>query len=786
MSLRRRTASVLAVFIAAALVLPAGAAAGSPMPPPPVGALPEPLPEYQGQGECSATAKPGVTAFKQLLLQRYPGSRNLGIVRACHLGARSEHKEGRAFDWGVRVDRPREAGYARDLIGWLLATDADGVRYANARRVGVMYMIWNRKIWSANRAAEGWRTYSGPNPHTDHIHFSFTWPAAYKLTSYWTGKTYGAGSGGGAVDQRFGTNGWTAHSGANSVRLVTQLQREELPLLSVGQTNAGDALVLAGVSEAGDPAPAFAGPNRVRVPLPDGAELSAATLLSNGGVVVAGTVPSPVDPPDADPEVPVTPQRDLLLLRLTRAGALDREFGVDGVAKLDLGGVDSASAVRPTPGGGVIVAGHTVVDGVTMLAAARLLESGAPDPAFGSAGVVRTTASGVVAGTSVLVLETGRYLIGCRTATAGCLVRLTARGLLDAEFATQGVVKHPTMTDITAVIPAPGARLLAAGRGPDGKAVVARLKQAGWRDTAFGKSGFGFIKVNGCTAQPTGLVVRWDGRPVVSGRLTGCASGAFVGRFLPDGTLDPLWGNNGVGLIGARQTTPGALLLQPDGHIVLPATLGSVPETDMSAVRLTTVGPLPGRMDAARSAASTVYGTPVTIIGMARSTADNKGVAGQPVSFYARRAGAATWTKIGTATTDASGRARFKHAPTAQTSYKARGAVTTRLFATMSGTVAVSVRSRLTAAAGLPLVRRGTPVVLSVTAAPATPGRRIVLQRWVGGKWQTLRTPTLGATSVARVRLISPGKLTRQYRWVLPSGGGRLPGYSRTVTVQWR
>ena len=34
------------------------------------------------------------------VLRAYPGTRSLGIVRACSAGGRSEHKEGRAWDWG--------------------------------------------------------------------------------------------------------------------------------------------------------------------------------------------------------------------------------------------------------------------------------------------------------------------------------------------------------------------------------------------------------------------------------------------------------------------------------------------------------------------------------------------------------------------------------------------------------------------------------------------------------------------------------------------------------------
>lgn len=34
------------------------------------------------------------------------------------------------------------------------------------------YVIWDRQIWSRSRSAEGWRRYSGSNPHTRHMHVS--------------------------------------------------------------------------------------------------------------------------------------------------------------------------------------------------------------------------------------------------------------------------------------------------------------------------------------------------------------------------------------------------------------------------------------------------------------------------------------------------------------------------------------------------------------------------------------------------------------------------------------
>lgn len=36
----------------------------------------------------------------------------------------------------------------------------------------VKYVIWNRHIWSLARNSEGWRPYTGSNPHDHHVHVS--------------------------------------------------------------------------------------------------------------------------------------------------------------------------------------------------------------------------------------------------------------------------------------------------------------------------------------------------------------------------------------------------------------------------------------------------------------------------------------------------------------------------------------------------------------------------------------------------------------------------------------
>ena len=149
---------------------------------------------YQKQTTCSPTPKPGTVKLKNLLLKTYPGTRSLGISRSCSAGGTSEHKEGRAFDWGVRYSSSTERAKANAFLAWLLKTDAAGHKAANARRLGVMYVIWNKRIWGAYAAGSGWRPYGGSNPHTDHVHISLSRAGAAGTVSFWTGKVNGTGT----------------------------------------------------------------------------------------------------------------------------------------------------------------------------------------------------------------------------------------------------------------------------------------------------------------------------------------------------------------------------------------------------------------------------------------------------------------------------------------------------------------------------------------------------------------------------------------------------------------
>ena len=151
--------------------------------------------QYQGQSICNPPAKPGVAKLRALLRKTY-GNYTFYAARPCADDPTSEHTEGRALDWMVSLRRPDEKAKADAFLRWLLAAGPDGTPAAMARRMGIMYIGWNSRIWRSYRGpgwgelkgclskpSQSWDTYC----HRDHIHFSFTWDGAAGRTSYWDG-----------------------------------------------------------------------------------------------------------------------------------------------------------------------------------------------------------------------------------------------------------------------------------------------------------------------------------------------------------------------------------------------------------------------------------------------------------------------------------------------------------------------------------------------------------------------------------------------------------------------
>jgi peptidoglycan hydrolase-like protein with peptidoglycan-binding domain len=181
-----------------AVAAPASAAGTMSAPTTPAG-LPtaiEDLADYVPQASCDQEPKPGVLRLGRLLTSSYAGTGYV-VSQPCGLDTiADEHVDGRALDWQISTRVAAQKAQADVVLNWLFDTDSGGRPFANARRLGIMYIIWDNKIWGSYNALAGWRAYSTcaahPEPasdsicHRDRLHVSLSWAGAMAHTSFWS------------------------------------------------------------------------------------------------------------------------------------------------------------------------------------------------------------------------------------------------------------------------------------------------------------------------------------------------------------------------------------------------------------------------------------------------------------------------------------------------------------------------------------------------------------------------------------------------------------------------
>lgn len=192
--MRIRIIAALLCSLSVLLGLCCAAASAAPAPvTPTVPAAIEPMAAYVGQVACDPYVKTGTAKLMSLLTHTYGGT-SANSVYACGTdGNQSEHYDGRAIDWMVSIHNAPQYADAKAFATWLLATDSHGDTFAMARRLGVMYVIYNNKIWGSWNGA--WAPYlncaSLPSSsydsmcHRNHMHISLSWTGALGHTTFW-------------------------------------------------------------------------------------------------------------------------------------------------------------------------------------------------------------------------------------------------------------------------------------------------------------------------------------------------------------------------------------------------------------------------------------------------------------------------------------------------------------------------------------------------------------------------------------------------------------------------
>lgn len=153
---------------------------------------------YEGQTQCATRVQPGTSYLAGHLTSTYGGS-VVSLLRACSDGA-SEHKDGRAIDWSANADSPADVARVERLLTDLFATDAAGNEDALARRMGIMYVIWDDQMYSGYNGFEPskyvssscrdkpLRTCSPTLRHRDHVHISLSHAGGAAQTSFYREK----------------------------------------------------------------------------------------------------------------------------------------------------------------------------------------------------------------------------------------------------------------------------------------------------------------------------------------------------------------------------------------------------------------------------------------------------------------------------------------------------------------------------------------------------------------------------------------------------------------------
>lgn len=247
-------------------------------------------------------------------------------------------------------------------------------------------------------------------------------------------------------------------------------------------------------------------------------------------------------------------QHKQFLHRNNENGTPDSTFGVNGKAPVH--GVEIREIITG-PDGKIYAAGEKY-DSQTILPNGAVVlafdATGRPDSSFSDDGIfsyadgtfdllfsLRLQADGKVVVSGFSYYGSG----GGRPAT---IYRFTTTGVLDSTFGTGGVVKEffTGMSEAYGLAIQSDQKILITGYTYlPYHAVVARYLHNGQRDSTFGQFGVSYIPQ---VSEGTDMIIKPDGKILVYGwnSLDSDTHQSALFQLLPDGALDPSFGNNGI------------------------------------------------------------------------------------------------------------------------------------------------------------------------------------------------------------------------------------------------
>ena len=220
-------------------------------------------------------------------------------------------------------------------------------------------------------------------------------------------------------------------------------------------------------------------------------------------------------------------------------------------------------------------------------------QAGTLDPSFGGGGFVTLNINTNNAAQDLAIQEDQKIVVVGSTEFDGMLLaRFLPNGNLDDEFSLDGYTTlqiGAVNNGAKCVAVQPDGKIIVAGYA-DNQVVVLRTNTFGSLDNSFGENGVTTLDLPSSNNFPNDLLIQPDGKIVVAGETNEFFfMDAFVARLLPDGSMDPSFGNEGITIVDFRGELDRAngVALQEDGKIVF---TGQVFENETSYVGL-------GRLD---------------------------------------------------------------------------------------------------------------------------------------------------------------------------------------------
>jgi uncharacterized delta-60 repeat protein len=284
------------------------------------------------------------------------------------------------------------------------------------------------------------------------------------------------------------------------------------------------------------------------------------------------------------------------VVRLLSDGSLDKNFGDNGLAGTPKA-VHSGAAYALTlqPDGKILTLGSGGATGDTVLALVRYLKDGTLDMDFGVDGITTTDIGWDSSSERDIVIQPdGKILVLAQRFSVAkdkyqmILLRYLQDGQLDTSFGNNGITKLPSGVDGSHaynLLVDPDGRILVSGRfnGSDAGIVVIRTLADGQLDTSFGSNGVTKIQVSPKNDGTRAMALQPDGKILIAGYTLDPDIDVVVSRLLPDGSIDTVFGANGITVVHFTDMTDGPddMAIQPDGGILVTG----VSDSDMMIAR---------------------------------------------------------------------------------------------------------------------------------------------------------------------------------------------------------